>query len=51
MSLENLLFNLEALADLESIRAYESGDFTTETACYYREAVIREAMKRLEQTT
>lgn len=48
MSIDSLLFNLETLADLEELQAEESGDTMTEYAHRYREAVIREAIIRLE---
>lgn len=48
MSIDYLIFNLETLADLEEIQSMEAGDYTTETAHKYREAVIREAIIRLE---
>lgn len=49
MSTEALLFNLEVLAEIETNKAFEAGDYIRETAFRYRAAVIREAIKRLEQ--
>lgn len=49
MSTEALLFNLKVLAEIETNKAFEAGDYTRETAFRYRAAVIREAIKRLEQ--
>lgn len=44
-----LSFVLETIADLEELKAVESGNFIRESACRYREAVIREAVARLRK--